>query len=74
MKTRNSYLYDKVNSCYDFFESKFVLIWRDKMMNCLAVGLGGFAGAVLRYLIGTESADAPDADPEEWLHLCFPDR
>ena len=22
------------------------------MMNCLAVGLGGFAGAVLRYLIG----------------------
>lgn len=22
----------------------------------------------------TESADAPDADPEEWLHLCFPDR
>ena len=23
------------------------------MMNCLAVGLGGFAGAVLRYLIGS---------------------
>lgn len=35
----------------------------DVMLNCLAVGLGGFVGAVLRYLISLIPIKNPDAFP-----------
>ena len=35
----------------------------DVMLNCLAVGLGGFVGAVLRYLIGLVPIKNPGAFP-----------
>ena len=40
------------------------------MMNCLAVGLGGFAGAVLRYLIGLIPTGETMIFPVNLLYQC----
>ena len=41
--------------------------WGDKMLNCVIVGLGGFAGSVLRYLAGKLPLGAASGFPVNTL-------
>lgn len=50
-KFSDSFFYIEIADFYDIILIEIIVLRLNIMLNCLLVGLGGFAGAVFRYLI-----------------------